>query len=45
MVEYWVKDLYRSISLVRFVITGLTRNPAFDFLDACFRRNDVFPSD
>jgi len=45
MVEYWVKDIYSSISLVRFVIPGLTRNPALDFLDSCIRRNDVFPCD
>jgi len=50
MVEYWVKDIYSSIGLVRFVIPGLTEpapytirgNPALDFLDSCIRRNDVF---
>jgi hypothetical protein len=38
MVEYWVKDIYSAISLMRFVIPGLTRNPIFDFPDSCFRR-------
>jgi hypothetical protein len=50
MVEYWVKDIYSSISLVGFVIPGLTKpapylirgNPVIKTLVPCFRRDDVW---